>query len=179
MDFKEVLIDQLKKVVEFLNQQKVDYALAGGLAFSGLVVPRATMDIDILLLIQETDVPNLIDSLKKFFDKIIPHKKAMELSFFKIWRVVSVVDDKDIIIDFLLVNSEFLENVIRRAIKINFKEIELKVITLEDLILLKSSSKRSQDIADLEVIYNNLYEEIDQDYLKLWAKKLKIHVQRQ
>jgi hypothetical protein len=33
MDIKETLIDQLKKIVQFLNKQKIDYALAGELAF--------------------------------------------------------------------------------------------------------------------------------------------------
>lgn len=42
MDLKETLTDQLKRIVQFLNKQKIDYALAGGLAFSALVEPRAT-----------------------------------------------------------------------------------------------------------------------------------------
>jgi len=53
LDIKETLIDQLKKIVQFLNKQKIDYALAGGLAFSALVEPRATMDIDIIIMINE------------------------------------------------------------------------------------------------------------------------------
>ena len=58
MDVKETLIDQLKKIVQFLNKQRIDYALAGGLAFSALVEPRATMDIDIL------DFPKKVDTVK-------------------------------------------------------------------------------------------------------------------
>jgi hypothetical protein len=50
MGFKETLTEQLKSIIQFLNKQDIDYALAGGLAFSALVEPRATMDIDLIVL---------------------------------------------------------------------------------------------------------------------------------
>ncbi len=49
MGFKEILIDHLRKIVNFLNENNYEYALVGGLAFSALVEPRATVDIDILI----------------------------------------------------------------------------------------------------------------------------------
>ena len=84
MDVKETLIDQLKKIVQFLNKQRIDYALAGGLAFSALVEPRATMDIDILIMIEEQQLPGFTDLLEDEFESIITHKEPMHFNLIKI-----------------------------------------------------------------------------------------------
>lgn len=174
MDIKETLIDQLKKVVQFLNKQQIDYALAGGLAFSALVEPRATMDIDILIMTKEKEMPGLIDLLGEEFESIIPHKEPMRFDLIKIWRVVSLIDDREMILDFLLAESKFYKNVIERALTIDFFESKLKIVTLEDLVLLKNCAKRAQDIADLDKIYTTFKNEIDHGYVESWSDKLDI-----
>ena len=60
MDIRETLITRLKNLVAFLNEHEIGYALAGGLAFSALVEPRATMDIHILLTVNEKDMPRFL-----------------------------------------------------------------------------------------------------------------------
>ena len=71
MGVKETLTDQLKRIVQFLNKQKIDYALAGGLAFSALVEPRATMDIDLVVMVKEKQLNHFKDLLKQEFESII------------------------------------------------------------------------------------------------------------
>jgi hypothetical protein len=67
LDIKETLIKQVKSIVHFLSKYEIDYALAGGLAYSALVEPRATMDIDILIMFKEKEMPTFIDLLSKEF----------------------------------------------------------------------------------------------------------------
>ena len=174
MDVKETLIDQLKKIVQFLNKQRIDYALAGGLAFSALVEPRATMDIDILIMIEEQQLPGFTDLLEDEFESIITHKEPMHFNLTKIWRVINFIDDREMIFDFILAESKYHKNVIERAFEIDFFESKLKIITLEDLILLKNCAKRTQDIADLDKIYEGFDDEIDHGYLKFWSDNLNI-----
>ena len=64
MGVKETITEQLKKIVQFLNEQQIDYALAGGLAFSALVELRATMDIDLIVMIKETQLNDFKALLK-------------------------------------------------------------------------------------------------------------------
>lgn len=176
MDIKETLINHLKKIVKFLNKQKIDYALAGGLAFSALVEPRATMDIDIIIMIKEEQLSDLTNLLEDEFESIIAHKEPTHFNLITIWRVINIIDDREMIFDFILAESKYHKNVIERAIEIDFYESKLKVITLEDLILLKNCAKRTQDIADLDKIYKVFDDEIDHDYLEFWSGELNINL---
>jgi predicted nucleotidyltransferase len=174
MDLKETLTDQLKRIVQFLNKQKIDYALAGGLAFSALVEPRATMDIDLIVMIKEKQLNDFKDLLKHEFESIITHKEPMQFNLVKIWRVINFIEDREMIFDFILAESKFHKNAIERAFEIDFFGSKLKVITLEDLILLKNCANRTQDLADLDKIYETYDDDIDYGYLKFWSDKLNI-----
>ena len=176
MGVKETLTEQLKKIVQFLNEQQIDYALAGGLAFSALVEPRATMDIDLIVMIKETQLNDFKALLKLEFEPVIIHKAPMHFKQATIWRVINLIEGIELIFDFILAESEFLINVIERALEIEFFGTKLKIITLEDLILLKYCANRTQDIADLDKIYQTYNDEIDDEYLKAWAKQLNIRL---
>lgn len=43
------ILDELKKLITKLNEENVEYALCGGLAMAIYALPRATLDIDILI----------------------------------------------------------------------------------------------------------------------------------
>jgi hypothetical protein len=43
------LYEELKSIVQKLNESRIDYALCGGLALALFGIPRATVDIDILI----------------------------------------------------------------------------------------------------------------------------------
>ena len=177
MDIKETLIEHLKIIANLLNENKIDYALAGGLAFSALVEPRATMDIDLLLMIREEELPDFFKVLEEKVESLLPHNEPTRFKLIKIWRVVSLSHNLEIIVDFLIAESKFHENIVKRAIEIDFFQTKLKIVTLEDMILLKICAKRTQDIADLEQIYSTFRNEIDHDYVKYWAGKLNIKLE--
>jgi len=98
----------------------------------------------------------------------------MHFNLIKIWRVINFIDDREMIFDFILAESKYHKIVIERAFEIDFFESKLKVITLEDLILLKNCAKRTQDIADLDKIYEGFDDEIDHGYLNFWSDNLNI-----
>ena len=85
MGVKETLTDQLKRIVQFLNKQKIDYALAGGLAFSALVEPRATMDIDLIVMVKEKQLNHFKDLLKQEFESII-NNDEIDHGYLKYWE---------------------------------------------------------------------------------------------
>ena len=87
---------------------------------------------------------------------------------------INFIEDREMIFDFILAETKFHKNAIERAFEIEFFGFKLKVITLEDLILLKTCANRTQDLADLDKIYETYDDEIDHGYLKFWADKLNI-----
>ncbi len=98
----------------------------------------------------------------------------MQFNLVKIWRVINFIEDQEMIFDFILAESKFHKNAIERAFEIEFFGSKLKVITLEDLILLKNCANRTQDLADLDKIYETYDDEIDYGYLKIWSDELNI-----
>ena len=43
------ILEELKRLVERLDEEKIQYALCGGLAMAIYALPRATLDIDIMI----------------------------------------------------------------------------------------------------------------------------------
>jgi len=58
------LISVLTAVIRVLQKQRFDFAIAGGLAYSALVTPRATVDIDVLVLIPARPPTDLFEGLR-------------------------------------------------------------------------------------------------------------------
>ena len=165
MNIKETLENQLKKLFQFFNEHKINYALVGEPAFIPIVEPRATMNFYIMLMIKEKKMRGFIDLLEAEFESIIPHEEPMRFSSMKIWRVMNLLEDRLMIFDFLLAESKFFKNVIERAFETDFLESKLKIIISEDLILLKNWTKLSQNIGNLDKFYTAFKNKSDYSYL--------------
>ena len=165
MNIKETLENQLKKLFQFFNEHKINYALVGEPAFIPIVEPRATMNFYIMLMIKEKKMRGFIDLLEAEFESIIPHEEPMRFSSMKIWRVMNLLEDRLMIFDFLLAESKFFKNVIERAFETDFLESKLKIIISEDLILLKDWTKLSQNIVNLDKFYTAFKNKTDYSYL--------------
>jgi hypothetical protein len=165
MDITEILGDQLKKLFQFFNEHKINYALVGEPAFIPIVEPRAIMNFYIMLMIKEKEMECFIDLLEEEFESLIPHEEPMRFSSMKIWRVINLLDDRLMIFDFLLAESKFYKNVIERAFETDFLESKLKIIIFEDLLLLTSWTKLAQDIGNLDKFSTAFKNAIDHSYL--------------
>ena len=165
MNIKETLENQLKKLFQFFNEHKINYALVGEPAFIPIVEPRATMNFYIMLMIKEKKMRGFIDLLEAEFESIIPHEEPMRFSSMKIWRVMNLLEDRLMIFDFLLAESKFFKNVIERAFETDFLESKLKIIISEDLLLLKNWTKLSQNIGNLDKFYSAFKNKTDYSYL--------------
>ncbi len=172
MENHEILSGYLNQVLQVLQNTGIRYALAGGLAYSALVQPRATMDIDVLVLLDNAAFTRVLTQLETFFNALIAHKKPMKFNGVRILQAVGYVGQKEIILDFLLAESEFHYCILDRAIDLDFLGSHLKVVTIEDLVLLKKYANRPQDIIDIETIYTLCQDELDDEYITNWSKTL-------
>lgn len=168
MDDRSFLTDCLGRLADALNECGVNFALAGGLAFSALVEPRATVDIDLLVLGGEADRDSLKSAIEPVFDAIIPHEKPMTFAMAKIWRVVGVKGDRELIVDFLLADSNFHKEALKRKLIIDFHGHKVPIVTLEDLYILKKLAGRPQDLVDIDAIERAQAPDVDRDYIDKW-----------
>jgi predicted nucleotidyltransferase len=166
------LITTLREVARALNERRMDYALAGGLAYSALVEPRATTDVDVLILLEATSPDQVALLFSGVFDSVVPHRAPMPFKGVSIWRVIGIKDEREAIVDLLLAQSEFHRQALTRKRIVEFQGLALPIVTLEDLILLKSMAGRLQDLADIEHISQQPDLQVDWPYVEAWRDKL-------
>lgn len=165
------LADTLAALLAEFDRRHVQYALAGGWAFSTLVEPRATTDIDILILLDPPSRETIQSLVSAIFTSAITHPAPMKLRGISIWRCVGLRGNQEVIVDFLLADSEFLQSALVRKKQIPFGGQLVCVLALEDLMLMKMVAGRLQDQADLERI-TQAGLQVDWGYIDQWRNTL-------
>ena len=143
------ILDELKAVTGAFDSEGIDYALCGGLAMAIYDLPRATLDID--LLIQ-------IDSLLRARRAVEPlgftlSGAPMEFHGGKIqiYRLVKIEPGtgEELVLDLLQVTPETAKAWDTR-LDVAWEDQTLKVVSPEGLILLKSFRRSGRDQDDIE-----------------------------
>ena len=143
------LLQEFTEFVATLNQRRLAYAICGGWAMTIHGCPRATMDIDVMVLADDlaeawqaaADLGYTIEGTPLYF-----HEGAIEI------RRISKVDAETKVlftIDFLLV-TEATKNIWREREQVEWEHGEISTVSREGLIQLKKISGRLQDLADIE-----------------------------
>lgn len=166
----------LKEVCTKLREKKLQFCLAGGWAVSIIGTARTTIDIDILIILNDDMKKQVISILEDSFILIQSHEKEMKFRTLSIWRnIVSIQKKGDLfIIDFLMADTDYLKSIVERKIEIDYEGITIPVITVEDLLILKLSSFRKQDQVDIENLLHSS-SPIDWKYLENTIKKLDLN----
>lgn len=140
---------ELKRIINALSENNVEYAVCGGWALAIHGVPRATVDIDLLIS---------ADSLEKVLDiarsndyrlEVLPmsfHDGQIEI------RRISKIDEETgfiLMLDLLLVTPE-ITDVWESKLVEPLENGAVSVVSREGLIKLKTLSGRTQDKADIE-----------------------------
>jgi hypothetical protein len=155
------------------DRRNVPYALAGGWAFSALVEPRTTTDIDLLILLDSPSQESIQSLVSSVFSSTIVHPTPMKLKGVSIWRCTGLRNNHEVVVDFLLADSAFLQSALARRQQITLGDQRVATLTLEDLMLTKMIAGRLQDLADLERIEANKTQlQIDWPYIKRWKTAL-------
>lgn len=114
MAAESFLAQTLSTLITDFNRRGIQYALAGGWTYSALVEPRATTDIDVLLLLEQPSRDRLQSLLSSLFDPTIVYPAAMVFHEISIWRCVGIVKNQEVVIDLLLADSEYLQTALSR-----------------------------------------------------------------
>ncbi|MBN2346972.1 MAG: nucleotidyltransferase [Candidatus Aminicenantes bacterium] len=149
-------------ICRFLQRQKIPYMVIGGMANAVWGEPRATLDIDITIWIEDAKISKLTRSLAPVF-KLLPENPS---EFISKTRVLPIATQASTRIDLLLGMLPFEETAISRAIEINIQGIPVRFCTAEDLILHKIISDRDKDLHDAEKIVARQKNKLDMDYLE-------------
>jgi hypothetical protein len=145
------ITDELKGLVAKLDQQKIDYALCGGMAMGVHGFARTTIDIDLMILSESVE---LVIAIARDLGYTI---RGKDLSFkngaIEIRRISQIDPESgDLLpLDFLLVTTE-LREIWDSRIEAEWEGGRLSVVTRDGLIKLKRWRNSGQDLADIEAL---------------------------
>ena len=163
----------LKKVVETLDQNALDYMITGSVASSLQGEPRSTHDIDLIIAIQEADIDDLVEAFpppEYYLDAAAIREAISHKSMFNLINVAE--GDK---VDFwILTNQAFDQSRFARKYTEEVLGMRLKVSSPEDTILAKllwalKSGGSEKQFTDALRIFEVQYGNLDLDYLKKWV----------
>ena len=141
MDFYQ----ELKDVVIAMESRRIDYALCGGVALAIHGVPRATQDIDLLLLREDLDRLREAARACGFVLESLPMDFASGVT---VQRFTKLVDGQPFMLDVLFVTPP-LEKIWAGRQASEFEGGTVRVVSLDGLVSLKLAAGRPQDLADV------------------------------
>ena len=160
MDVAQGILNTLKRTATLFRENDIAYCLAGGLAVSLLSRPRATEDIDLIVLCEERDVPSLEALVRAHFE-VIQVRDVMRFRTASIWRFILGDGNKGVIIlDFILADRDEYRTSIANSVEIAVDDYLINVITPQDLITIKQLAGRPVDLMDIEALRDVLEEDI-------------------
>ena len=159
MDVARSLFETLKSLCRILGDARVEYCLIGGLAVGILSKPRATEDIDLLVLIDEERIPSLMSLLREHLN-VIQEGHIMRFPQATIWRTVigsPAGEEGDVVVvDFLAADNDVYREAVLNPIKLTVEEVTIAVARPEHLIKMKKLSGRPQDLLDIASLTESL-----------------------
>ena len=165
----KILLEEVyKKVVDFLNKEKFEYIIIGGIAAGTLGEPRVTGDVDVDILLEKDKIPDFLRKAKEAGFKVDEGKckrSAKERGIFQI-------NYGDFHIDFIIASIDLEREAFRRKKAVKLYNIEAFFPTPEDFILLKIIPARAQDLLDARRVIVRHKAKLDMKYLRAQAKKL-------
>ena len=143
------IFDEFQNIIRKLNEKKIDYAVCDAWAMAIHGVPRATVDIDLLVLSENLE--QVWKIAKEFGYDVEGLPLSFDNGFLEIRRISKIDKESKTLftIDFLLV-TEALKPVWETRENIDFEDDKVWTISREGLIFMKRSSGRHKDLGDVE-----------------------------
>lgn len=142
---EKLLNPDYRDMVECLLREDVDFMLVGGYAVALHGWPRTTFDIDFWIMANPENAKAVMRAIKAFG---APLQGLSEDDFHRPGMVFQIGVEPQRIDIISSVDGLDYADASNRAVKINVDGFEIKVLSLDDLIINKRSSGRPKDIAD-------------------------------
>ncbi len=154
----------LRKALIFLEDSGFPYAIIGGIALAQWGVVRATLDVDIKVLVPDNDYTKMRTALRSEFP--ITARKELDTH-----PLIVAVEIDGVNVDFLLALPGYEENIIKRAVRRDLNGWQAWICSAEDLIIQKAVAGRGKDWLDIEALLIEQYRQLDQIYINDWLSE--------
>lgn len=171
------VVATLLKIVDCLTEQRIEYAVMGGLAVRAHAIPRPTNDVDLTIALSRESLPNWFEQLESRGVTVPETNRSGwvdSVAGMPIIKLKTYLDPKQSVdIDVFLAESEFQSSILARKVQLGVEGRLIWLITAEDLILLKLIARLPRDLIDVaDILF--VQGELDQDYMREWSRPLGI-----
>ena len=163
----------LKLVCTFLNEEKVEYVVVGGLAVLFYGIPRTTMDIDILIAMDMAETKRFAEFMNE--NDFFADDEDIKTAFAE--KSHATIEDKTSMIR-LDIKGIYGDNdriTLKRRRKVSLADFVFYVASPEDLIANKLLFGSEQDVKDAEGIYARQFDNLDKAYLEARCERLEVY----
>ena len=142
--------------------------IIGGVAVSLLGAPRFTADVDAVVLLTVEDLPELLEAARQ--EGLLPRIDQVE-AFARRSRVVLLQhQETGIPVDLSLGLLPFEIEAVDRSIMVDAGELQIRLPTPDDLIILKAVAHRPKDMLDIAAIIAN-HPKLDWQRIEGWLQQ--------
>jgi len=144
-----MLNEDYRDMLRVLSEEKVRFILVGAYALAAHGYPRATMDIDIWVMPSPQNADALLRALSRFSAPLHNLTKEDLLKEGTIFQIGVAPRRIDII---TTASGLQFETTYQNSIPVNIEGIEVRIPSVDDLILNKRAIGRTKDLADAEAL---------------------------
>lgn len=152
-----------QKIIEQMNKEGIEYLVAGGIAVNLYGYIRATMDLDMLMMLDEVNTGKFIKIAKELgykprvpvtIDDFSDPAKRKEWISKKNMVVFSVYNPDNNMehVDILLEDKIDFHKAYKRREIIKSGELTINLVSIDDLIRLKEIAGRERDKIDIKAL---------------------------
>ncbi len=174
----ESMLAALRQVWLALRPLDATAALMGGIALAAWKYPRATRDIDLLVGTADANPHRLVEILRALGLRSKRGDSVVRLGQLDLLQFLYEPPETflDIQIDLLVATSPYHRQALQRRTPLHLAEMdmEIDVLSCEDLILHKLLAGRLIDLADTAALLAANRESLDKTYLAEWVEKLSL-----
>jgi len=144
-----MLNEDYRDMLHVLSEEKVKFILVGAYALAAHGYPRATMDIDIWVMPSPENADAVLRSLSRFGAPLNNLTKEDLLRAGTIFQIGVAPRRIDII---TTASGLQFETAYQNSTPVNIEGIEVRIPSIDDLILNKRAIGRTKDLADAEAL---------------------------
>jgi predicted nucleotidyltransferase len=144
-----MLNEDYRDMLHVLSEEKVRFILVGAYALAAHGYPRATMDIDIWVMPSPENADAVLRALSRFGAPLHNLSKEDFLKDGTIFQIGVAPRRIDII---TTASGLQFEPTYQNSILVNLEGIEVRIPSIDDLILNKRAIGRTKDLADAEAL---------------------------
>lgn len=162
------LEEALLKAARFFQEEGIPYMLVGGLANAVWGEPRATVDVDFTVWVEEARLGEVVGRIARVFSPLPEDPVA----FVQQTRVLPVESEHGVRVDVIFGLLPFEREALGRSVSVEIAGFSVQVVSPEDLVLMKILSERGQDLEDARAVIRRQRGRLDLDYLRPRVQEL-------